>query len=89
MATGLLRPDTRVSYRIPVTGGELTVFETAGDGDGDIDCYLYDDEGNLVAPDIDYTDTCRVSVLPGRSVFLTWVLKNHGRISSRYRTIAY
>jgi hypothetical protein len=43
-------------YTISFRGGEAARITVAGDGDTDLDLYVYDEFGNLVASDDDLTD---------------------------------
>ena len=53
-----------------------------GDGDTDLDCWLYDANGRLISSDTDATDTC---VLPAPT-FGTHrlVIRNLGRVTNYY-----
>ena len=44
--------------------GELALVLVKGDGGTDLDLYVYDENGNLVASDTDDTDACVVSWVP-------------------------
>ena len=70
----------------PVTfvGGQLAVVLVSGDGDTDLDLYVYDDNGNLVARDDDGTDLCVASFVPHRTGTFTIVVRNRGRVYNRY-----
>jgi hypothetical protein len=83
-ASGFLRPGEMDSYRIPLSSGELTVIEAVGDGDGDLDCRLFDDNGNLVASDTDSLDNCILRVAPKWTAIFKLVLVNSGHISENY-----
>ncbi len=39
-------------------GGDLGEVAVIGDGDTDLDLYIYDENGNLIDDDEDYTDDC-------------------------------
>jgi hypothetical protein len=53
-----------------------------GDGDTDIDCFLYDEDNDLVARDIRPTDECEMSTLGyGRHRL---VVRNLGEVYNRY-----
>jgi hypothetical protein len=39
-------------------GGESAIIEVVGDGDTDLDCYVFDENDNLIDSDTDYTDHC-------------------------------
>lgn len=52
------------SFTIDMRGGEYGRIDVRGDGDTDLDCWLYDDNGNLIDSDTDYTDWCILEVVP-------------------------
>ena len=87
--TGILSPGASDSYRVPLNADEVTLFKVQGDGDGDLDCYLYDDNGNLVGSDTDETDTCLVRVNPRWPEAFRFVVTNHGHIYDAYRFLVY
>lgn len=45
-------------YDIKFRGSEQAIVDVVGDGDTDLDLYIYDENGNLVANDTDNTDDC-------------------------------
>jgi hypothetical protein len=45
-------------------GGEYARIDVRGDGDTDLDCWLYDENGNLIDSDTDYTDWCILEAQP-------------------------
>ncbi len=45
-------------YTIRFRAGESAIIEVVGDGDTDLDCYVYDENDNLIDSDTDYTDHC-------------------------------
>lgn len=47
-------------YNVRTTPGEYLQIALLGDGDGDIDCYLYDKDDNLVGKDNDRQDNCSI-----------------------------
>jgi hypothetical protein len=53
------------TYRITFRGGEPAAIRVRGDGDTDLDCYVYDQNGRLVAVDDDTTDYCVLNWYPG------------------------
>jgi hypothetical protein len=85
----LLRPGQVVNYRLSLNPQETTVFLLRGDGDGDIDCVLYDDSGNEIARDTDSTDTCALRVTPRWSAVFTFRAVNNGSVISAYQFVAY
>ena len=70
----------------PVTfvGGEVAAVVVSGDGDTDLDLYVFDENGTLVASDDDGTDECRVSFIPRRTGRFTIVVVNRGNVYNRY-----
>ena len=56
-----------------------------GDGDTDLDIFIYDQNGYLVAYDDDYSDYCVASWRPRWSGVYRVVIVNHGRVYNRYR----
>lgn len=60
-------------------GDEMARVIVRGDGDGDIDCTLSDENGNVVSRDNDDTDTCLVRVTPLRTGEFTLRVKNNGK----------
>jgi hypothetical protein len=55
---------SEVIYTETCFGGEDTVVMVTGDGDTDLDVYVYDVWGNLIASDSDSTDFCQVTFIP-------------------------
>jgi hypothetical protein len=75
----------RVEYSHFLPSHERTVFTVVGDGDGDIDCFLYDEHGNRVEQDTRPVDGCVVFIMPAWTGRFTFVLRNNGRQASAYR----
>ena len=75
------------SYVITFRGGEQAVVAVSGDGDTDLDLYVYDEYGNLIASDTDYTDDCVVSWFPRWTGKFLIRVRNRGNVYNRY-TIA-
>src|SRR5258708_7886140 len=65
--------------------GDEAVVTVSGDGDTDLDLYVYDDNGNLVAKDDDSTDQCLASWTPKWTGRFFIVVKNRGSIYNQYR----
>lgn len=75
------------SYTAPFYGGQLAQVLLEGDGDTDVDVYVYDQFGNLVASDTDGSDTCLVRWYPRwTGPFLVRVV-NRGYVSNRYAIV--
>ena len=71
-------------YRFYCTRGEETTVLVIGDGDTDLDLYVYDSNGNLVGYDIDLGDNCVVTWTAKRSGYFKVKVKNLGNVSNRY-----
>lgn len=56
----------------------------SGDGDTDLDLYVYDENGNLIGKDDDYTDDCYVSWTPAWTGKFIIKIKNCGLVSNAY-----
>lgn len=65
-------------------GGEVARVIVVGDGDTDLDLYIYDENNNLIAQDIDYTDNCVCSWTPMWTGTFTIKIKNRGNILNCY-----
>lgn len=63
-------------------GGQVTFVRVNGDGDSDLDCFLYDENGNEVDRDDDETDQCRLVVQPRWTATFRLVIKNFGVANS-------
>jgi len=87
---GLLRYSDTVlkhstdSYNVVIRGGEYTHISFSGDGDTDVDCYVYDSAGNLVVQDINPEDECRMQVYSPFATVITIDLKNLGSVRNNY-----
>jgi len=71
-------------YRIQFRGGELASVFVSGDGDTDLDLYVYDSSGNLVGKDDDYTDDCLVMWRPRYAETFTIHIRNRGNVYNQY-----
>lgn len=72
------------NYSIPFQAGQVARIGVAGDGDTDLDCYIYDSNGNLVDRDTDYTDSCLLEFVPRWTGNFTLRIKNEGGVHNRY-----
>lgn len=71
-------------HYIYLNGRETTRFVVQGDGDGDIDCFIFDDNDRLVARDSDQFDNCLIDVTPRYTAQFSIKVVNNGRIASAY-----
>jgi hypothetical protein len=72
-------------YTIKFNGGESARITVAGDGDTDLDLYVYDENGNLITKDDDNTDYCVVSWTPRWTGPFTVRVVNRGNVWNQYR----
>lgn len=72
------------NYQISFIANELAEILVSGDGDTDLDLYVYDSNGNLIAKDDDYTDDCYVSWVPAWTGRFTVKIVNRGAVYNRY-----
>jgi hypothetical protein len=65
------------------SGSSMVVVD--GDGDTDLDCFVYDRFGNLLGMDDDSTDYCVVPIYAATSGNVTIRIQNLGRVYNEYR----
>lgn len=71
-------------WPIRFRGGETAYVVVSGDGDTDLDLYVYDENGNLIASDYDSLDDCVVSFNPRWTGTFYIKIKNLGRVYNEY-----
>ncbi len=59
-----------------------------GDGDTDLDLYIYDANGNLIVADEDYTDYCICDFRPYVTSQFTIKIVNRGSVYNRYHLLS-
>ncbi|MCS6969340.1 MAG: hypothetical protein RMJ44_12360 [Cytophagales bacterium] len=72
------------SYLIPFVGGRRAYVAVNGDGDTDLDLYVYDENGNLIDKDDDYLDRCVVEWYPKWTGVFIIKVKNRGSVYNNY-----
>lgn len=72
------------TYQISFIAEELAEILVSGDGDTDLDLYVYDSNGNLIASDTDYTDDCYVCWVPAWTGRFIVKIVNRGPVYNRY-----
>ncbi len=72
------------TYRVSFVADYLAEILVSGDGDTDLDLYVYDSNGNLIASDTDYTDDCYVRWVPLWTGNFIVKIVNRGRVYNRY-----
>ena len=75
---------THTDYEIKFWANELAEVIVIGDGDNDLDLYIYDQNGNLVASDTDYTDQCVCRWVPAWTGSFRIRIVNRGAIYSDF-----
>lgn len=76
-------------WTVNLRGGETTFFVVSGDGTTDLDIYVYDHNGNLIASDTSYGDDCFVAIdVYYTSTFILRV-KNLGYVYNDYGILIY
>jgi hypothetical protein len=73
-----------VTYTEEFYGGQLAVVRVIGDGDSDLDLYVYDEFGNLIDKDTRPGDNCVVTFKPRWTGKFTIKVVNCGRMSNCY-----
>lgn len=71
-------------YNVRFYGGVLAEVALSGDGDTDLDLYIYDDSGNVIESDTDYSDNCYVSWYPKWTGTFRIKVKNLGIVYNNY-----
>ncbi|MBR6017964.1 MAG: hypothetical protein IK073_05035 [Paludibacteraceae bacterium] len=71
-------------YYIPFRAGEIAEVAVIGDGDTDLDLYVYDANGNLIVSDTSYSGNCYVSFLPYVTSNFTIKIVNRGNVYNNY-----
>lgn len=72
------------TYQISFIAEYLAEILVSGDGDTDLDLYVYDSNGNLIASDTDYTDDCYVCWVPAWTGRYIVKIVNRGPVYNRY-----
>lgn len=72
------------TYQISFIANELAEILVSGDGDTDLDLYVYDSNGNLIEKDTDYSDDCYVCWVPKWTGRFIVKIVNRGPVYNRY-----
>lgn len=73
-----------MDYTASFIANELAEVLVSGDGDTDLDLYVYDSNGNLIAQDSDYSDDCYVRWVPVWTGRYTIRIVNRGPVYNRF-----
>jgi hypothetical protein len=71
-------------YTIWFRAGELAEVAVNGDGDTDLDLYVYDENGHLIVSDTDATDQCYVRWTPAWTGQFRIKIANLGSVYNNY-----
>lgn len=71
-------------YESVFFGGEVAIVTVVGDGDTDLDLFVYDDNGSLIISDEGSTDVAGVSFVPSFTRRYTVLVKNLGSVYNAY-----
>ena len=72
------------TWKCSFVAQRLAEIVVSGDGDTDLDLYVYDSNGNLIASDTDYSDDCYVSWVPKWTGKFYIKIVNRGGVYNRY-----
>lgn len=75
---------SHVDYTASFVADQLAEVLVSGDGDTDLDLYVYDSNNNLIASDTDYSDDCYVRWVPAWSGRYTIRIVNRGPVYNRF-----
>ena len=75
-------------FTLNFRGGEQAVVAIEGDGDTDLDLYVYDENGNLIVSDTGSSDSCRVYFTPRWTGAFRIVVVNRGYVHNVYEIAA-
>lgn len=75
-------------FRVQFVAGEMAAVSIAGDGDTDLDLYVYDENGNEICRSVSTVDreTCRFR--PRWTGYFRIEVRNLGNVYNRYRIVA-
>lgn len=79
-----VRAYTTDTYTINFRGGYTAYVYLTGDGDTDLDLYVYDQNGNLIDSDTDYSDNCVCVFTPRWTGRFYIKVVNRGRVYNNY-----
>lgn len=76
--------NSHMDYTANFIADRVAEVLVSGDGDTDLDLYVYDSNGNLIARDNDYTDDCYVRWVPAWTGRYTIRIVNRGPVYNRF-----
>ena len=75
-------------FNITLYGDETTQISLSGDGDTDLDLYVYDENGNLIASDTGFSDQASVAIRPYWTGRFTIRVVNRGSVYNEFTVCA-
>lgn len=85
--TKRLPPRTQHSFDVQLRARERTTISIDGGNDGNLDLFVYDENGNLVCQSRRYSDQERCTVRPRWRGFFRIVVRNSTRRTNTYRIV--
>jgi hypothetical protein len=83
--TDVVRARTTDVYHVTFRGGEVAAVAIAGDGDTDLDLFVYDQNGNQICRSVRSRDTEACRWTPAWTGTFRIEVKNLGGVANRYR----
>ena len=83
-AYGRVNARSYTYYYCQFWANEIAEIAVSGDGDTDLDLYVYDENGNLIDSDTDYSDDCYVSFVPAWTGTFAIKIVNRGGVYNNY-----
>jgi hypothetical protein len=72
-------------FHVSFFGDQDAAVIISGDGDTDLDLYVYDENGNLIGSDTDSSDDCVVRFHPRWTGSFRIEVRNLGRVYNQYQ----
>jgi len=80
----IVNGNSYMDYTASFVANQLAEVLVSGDGDTDLDLYVYDSNGNQIASDTDYSDDCYVRWVPAWTGRYTIRIVNRGPLYNRF-----
>src|SRR5262245_13291203 len=82
--SGVVAPYASQSWTVTFYGSEQADILVVGDHNTDLDMFIYDENGNLILSDTNYTDPCAASFVPLWTGPFTIVVQNRCGLYNSY-----
>jgi hypothetical protein len=80
-----VRAHSTDTFNVTFYASQLAGVTVIGDGDTDLDVYIYDEFGNLIGSDTDHSDNCVVMWTPRWTGRFAIKVVNRGSVYNRYQ----